>query len=52
MNLRKNARTCPKSRAAMVHRVLEERVPVSVVAENQRTGSAILEAPRGPDSQC
>ena len=33
MNLHKNARTCPKSRAAMVHRVLEERVPVSVVAE-------------------
>ena len=33
MNLHKNARTCPHSRALMVHRVLEERRPVAQVAE-------------------
>ncbi len=32
MNLHKNARTCPKSRALMVSRVLEERRPVVAVA--------------------
>jgi len=33
MNLHKNARTCQKSRALMVRRVLEENRPVSEVAE-------------------
>lgn len=33
MNLHKNARTCPKSRALMVARVLEDGRPVAVVAE-------------------
>ena len=33
MNLHKNARTCPESRALMVSRVLEERRPVAAVAE-------------------
>ncbi len=33
MNLHKNARTCPKSRALMVSRVLEDGRPVAVVAE-------------------
>ncbi len=33
MNLHKNARTCPKSRALMVSRVLEQCRPVAVVAE-------------------
>jgi len=32
MNLHKNARTCPNSRALMVHRVLEQRRPVAAVA--------------------
>ena len=32
MNLHMNAKTCPKSRALMVSRVLEESQPVSVVA--------------------
>jgi len=32
MNLHKNARTCPKSRALMVKRVLEEERPVTAVA--------------------
>ena len=32
MNLHKNAKTCPKSRALMVHRVLEEDRPVAQVA--------------------
>ena len=32
MNLHKNAKTCPKSRALMVQRVLEEKRPVSAVA--------------------
>jgi transposase InsO family protein len=32
MNLHKNARTCPKSRALMVSRVLEDRRPVAEVA--------------------
>lgn len=32
MNLHKNAKTCPKSRALMVSRVLEERRSVAVVA--------------------
>lgn len=33
MNLHKNARTCPNSRALMVERVLEHKRPVAVVAE-------------------
>ena len=33
MNLHKNARTCPKSRALMVSRVLEGHRPVASVAE-------------------
>ncbi len=33
MNLHKNARTCPRSRALMVRRVVEDNRPVSVVAE-------------------
>ncbi len=33
MNLHKNARTCPESRALMVSRVLEGRRPVAEVAE-------------------
>ncbi len=33
MNLHKNARTCPKSRALMAYRVLEQRRPVAEVAE-------------------
>ena len=33
MNLHKNARTCPKSRALMAIRVIEERASVSSVAE-------------------
>ncbi len=33
MNLHKNATTCPKSRALMVSRVLEDGRPVAVVAE-------------------
>ena len=32
MNIHKNARTCPRSRALMVSRVLEEKRPVSEVA--------------------
>ena len=32
MNLHKNARTCPKSRALMVNRVLVARRPVAEVA--------------------
>ena len=32
MNLHKNAKTCPKSRALMVHRVLEKDRPVAQVA--------------------
>jgi len=32
MNLHKNAKTCPKSRSLMVHRVLEEERPVAQVA--------------------
>ena len=32
MNLHKNARTCPKSRALMVSRVLEDSRPVAEVA--------------------
>jgi len=35
MNLHKNARTCPKSRALMVHRVLGERRPIAEVALEQ-----------------
>ena len=35
MNLHKNARTCPKSRALLVRRVLEERCPIAEVAEQQ-----------------
>lgn len=33
MNLHKNARTCPQSRALMVQRVITERRPVCVVAD-------------------
>ncbi len=33
MNLHKNARTCPRSRALMVRRVVEENRPVAEVAE-------------------
>ncbi len=33
MNLHKNARTCPKSRALMVERVLQQQQSVAVVAE-------------------
>ncbi len=33
MNLHKNARTCPKSRALLVSRVLEQCRPAAVVAE-------------------
>jgi hypothetical protein len=41
MNLHKNARTCPKSRALMVSRVLEDRRPVAAVADSQPLGSAV-----------
>lgn len=41
MNLHKNAKTCPRSRALMVEKVLEQQQPVSEVAEgmgvSQRT---------------
>ena len=33
MNLHRNARTCPKSRALMAIRVIKEHAPVSSVAE-------------------
>ncbi len=33
MNIHKSARSCPKSRALMVFRVLEERRSVAAVAE-------------------
>ena len=32
MNIHKNARTTPRSRAMLVHRVIEEHWPVSAVA--------------------
>jgi len=33
MNVHKNARTTPQSRAVLVHRVLEQHWPVSIAAQ-------------------
>ena len=42
MNLHKNARTCPKSRALMVSRVLEEGRPVAEVAADLGVSSSTV----------